>query len=98
MAHMSGTLASLTLDTEQGLSHSLGFDEGSGATGMWGPDLSKKEGYGYNGYTEGPGGTFGAIVTYAKSCHVSRELSSRTPKMDKIMRCEGACEHRDPSP
>ena len=64
----------------------LGFDEGSGATGMRGPDLSKKEGYGYNGYTEGPGGTFGAIVTYAKSCHVSRELSPRTAKRSREMR------------
>ena len=41
---------------------------------------------------------FCAIVTYAKSCHVSRELSPSTPKMDKEMRCEGACEVRDPSP
>ena len=43
-----------------------GTDEGSQVTGMWGPNLSKKGGYGYHGYSRGPGGTFSAIVTYAK--------------------------------
>ena len=57
----------------------------------------KKEGYGYLRYPRGPGGTFCAIVTYAKSCHVNRELSPSTPKMDKEMRCEDPCEHPEAS-
>jgi hypothetical protein len=35
------------------------------------------------GWIRGPGGTFSAIVTYERSCHVSRELSPRTAKGSK---------------
>ena len=52
----------------------------AGATGMWSPNPSEKKRFGYLGYSRVLEGTFCAIATYEKSCHVSRELSPSTAK------------------
>ena len=67
---------------------SQGCDGGSGVTGMWSPNPSEKKRFGYLGYSRVLEGTFCAIVTYAKSCHVSRELSPSTAKGSREMECE----------
>ena len=45
---------------------SWGCDGGSGVTGMWGPDLSQKEGYGGKGGTSVLECTFCANLSYTK--------------------------------
>ena len=65
-----------------------GADGGSGATGMWSPNPSEKKRFGYLGYSSVLECTFCAIVTYEKSCHVSRELSPSTAKGSREMECE----------